>query len=278
MILTPPLGHQWPQLSVHDDVDKLPQTSWSPELETTHHGYLDTAAMMQDHSKLDWQQQLWWWTIFMEPPSQATQDDDFLHTMTELAHPNYANFYREIPSGYSRQIQPTVSHPQASKPEGFDLDSELVAAEQYYEQTMHHGFFDAAPVAATSGDHRVHNSEILQASGSLQRLGAGHEINSRLYTTCFDPPPQSYRYMPYPSPARSFQPCTSSIPADQGDMGVGSFFSPMPTMSLPTMITLPPLVTVVPQAAPPAPAPTIPPTPTIPPAPPHQHLPYFLQH
>ncbi|KAG1842558.1 hypothetical protein F4604DRAFT_1689897 [Suillus subluteus] len=258
MILTPP-NHQW-QLSNHD-ADKPPQTSGSPGPEMTHHGimesgYFDTAATVQDHSESDWQQ-LWWWTSLMESPLQTAQDDDFLPTMTELAHPNYVNFYREIPSGYCGQSQSTIPHPQASESEGFDWDSELVAAAQYYEHTMHHGFFDA-PVAATGGDHFHHDSEMLQALGSSQRLGASHEMSSCLSTTCFDPPLQSYRYMPYPTPARSFQPCASPIPTDQGDVGTAP--------PAPIIPPAPPVPAIPP--APPAPAPNMPPAPPPPPPPP----------
>ncbi|KAG1889077.1 uncharacterized protein F5891DRAFT_987459 [Suillus fuscotomentosus] len=210
--------------------------------------YFDTStAHALDNS--DWQQSQWWTSLMESPPLQADQDDDF--SSMALAPPDYAHFYRE-----TGQSQPTP-YSQASESGGFDWDAEIAAAELYYNQA---GFFDAP--AATSGGHFAHDPEMPQASGSSQR--ASREMNSRLSTTRFDPPPRSNRYMPYPIPARFLRPPAIPIPTDQGDMSEGSSHSLMSTVPFSTSITLPQLVTVIPQAIPPPVVPQTLPLPVVP--------------
>ncbi|KAG1853018.1 hypothetical protein C8R48DRAFT_777373 [Suillus tomentosus] len=263
--MIPPTSYQW-QLghSVDEQFETSETTNRGGSSEMTlidsnseedhsimENAYFDTSeSTTQTLDNSDWQQ-LRWWTSLMEspPPQEADQDDDF-SSMT-LAHPNYAHFYRE-----TEQSQPTP-YSQASQSGGFDWDAEIAAAESYYNQT---GFFDT-PVASTSGSHLAHDSEIPQASGSSQT--DGHEMNSRLSTTRFDPPPRSNRYMPYPIPARFLRPRASPIPFDQGDMSEEFSYSLMSTTPFPTAITLPQLVTVIPQALPPPMAPQVLPPPPV---------------
>ncbi|KAG2055069.1 hypothetical protein BDR06DRAFT_971154 [Suillus hirtellus] len=264
LAMIPPMSHQW-QLShsVNEQFETPESTNYggSPEMtlgdkdfkDNHSHGimestYFDTStAHALDNS--DWQQSRWWTSLMESPLPQADQDDDFLSMA--LAPPNYTHFYRE-----TGQSQPTP-YSQASESGGFDWDAEIAAAELYYNQA---GFFDAP--AATSGGHFAHDPEMPQALGSSQR--ASHEMNSRLSTTCFDPPLRSNRYMPYPIPARFLQPPAIPIFTDQGDMSEGSSHSLMSTVPFSTLITLPQLVTVIPQAIPPPVVPQTLPLPVVP--------------
>ncbi|KAG2090112.1 uncharacterized protein F5147DRAFT_658245 [Suillus discolor] len=265
LAMIPPLSHQWQLGHSVDEQFENPESTTnsggSPEMtlgdldseedySITESTYFDTSTM-QALDNSDWQQ-LQWWTSLMESPlpQEADQDDDF--SSMALAHPNYAHFYRE-----TGQSQPT-SYSQASQSGGFDWDAEIAATESYYNQT---GFVDT-PVAATSGGHLAHDSEMPQASGSSQR--DGREMNSHLSTTRFDPPLRSNRYMPYSIPSRSLRPRASPI-HDQGDMNEGSSYSLMSTTPIPTAITLPQLVTVIPQILLPPVAPQVLPPPVVPP-------------
>ncbi|KAG1775753.1 hypothetical protein EV702DRAFT_1198950 [Suillus placidus] len=237
---TPPTSHQWPQLGDFNeqpsDLNTLPEAhDHGPGTESDYGDH----ASVQDHS--EWQHQ-WWWTSLMDSPPQAAQDDLPL----DLAHPDYASFYRETPPSQSEHLQPTGPH--HSKPERFshDCESELAAAESYYDQMMmYFGVFDA-PVAEAGGSHLGHDSESeIQASESGSSQQVGRVMNSRLLTTHFDPPPRSHRYMPYPTPVRFIRPHASPIPSHSGNEGEEYLRSPMQT--IPSMMTLLPPVTVAPQ-------------------------------